>query len=196
MSFLEILLFVFIIIEALQLRQLITASKVNNTLLYDLMHNPKVAGSILRNGFLGMADDIKNSPEYQAKFFDFIQAITSSSYVRLKAQFEAEGINASDIATKIIQDVTNRIKTEPALQEAVLEFIAVAGNVAYSSAINSAKQEITRHVEKQIPVPKKYRWVAEIIDRMKPKQINEVGGSEPAPVVVSGNNRRSKLSQL
>lgn len=153
-------------VEFAELRQLIKASRNTNLILSELVNNPETAGAILRNGFIGMAKDIKRNPEYAGVFFEFISAIFFTGYARLRNDLNGD---MPKIFTEAIIKATDTIKSNPELNEAIFEFIAAAGTVAMAAGRDAAKEEIKNTIDKEIPLPKKYRWVAGIIDKMQAK---------------------------
>lgn len=177
MTLLEILLFVFILIEAWQLRQLIWTSKkavvaTNNTnkLIDDLLHDPKVAGAILLNGFVGMAEGMKDNKKFQSVFFDFMKDIGSQ-------------IQAKIDPSEIILSVCQKMRHNTEFRNEVGDFANYLGENALLSIKTNVKQDLTdsvkKTIEKEIPLPKKYRWAKPYLDDIVKKREE---AKKPEPV--------------
>ena len=181
---------IFILIEAWQLKELIKTGKQTNLVLRQLSTDPDIAGAILRNGVLGMAREIKQNPEMGTAFFEFISAITFQAVDRARSYFDENQEELSEYTTEIIHLALQEMRENKELQEEFFVFCNYAGIAAYSGIEkkfeNQSKdlaKKVKDTIDKEIPVPKKYRWIAEKVDEFLDKKaktpgvIDDNGGS-------------------
>lgn len=176
MTFLEFLILIFIFIEAWQLRQLIWTSRKatdattkTNQLIDDLLNNPKVAGAILLNGIVGMAEGIKGNKKFKEIFDNFMKDVFSM----------IDEIEPS----KIILAITDKMKKDEVFRKEVYDLAANIGRIAAESTTSAAKEEIKdsvkKTIEKEIPLPKKYRWAKPYLDSITGKKENAEAEKKP-----------------
>lgn len=159
---LALVLFVFVLIEAWQLRALLVTSRRQTSLIDQLINDKEVAGSILKNGILGLQDTINDpdNAEQSIDFFNFVTDLANTAWAVVKDQ--GIDIQAKFAMKKATIDFLHDLQADEEFQKELFSFIATAGAVAYSNAISNAKETVKETIKREIPVPKKWRWAYEL----------------------------------
>lgn len=147
---LETILFIFVIIEAWQLRQLILTNRNTNSLIKDLTTNPKIAGAILLNGIYGLSRGLKTNKAYQEE----VSTLVKSMGEIIIDNFEIDGPG-------LVRQTIAKIRDNPDLQKEVFQFVAACAQVASQHVTQDVKEKVKQTIETEIPIPKEYRWIAE-----------------------------------
>lgn len=171
--------------EALQLIYLAYQQKRTADLIDSILHSEKLAGSILKNGFVGMAKELETDEEAQKAFFSLVGA---SGQAVLAAADQNKELIAEIVKAGAIGFANSLSKDEEA-QKAFFSLIAAMGKVGMESAQAQVTEKIEKKIKTEFPVPKKFRW---IYDFLKPK---EVAGPQDGPVPIN-ESKTSKLSPI
>lgn len=70
--------------------------------------------------------------------------------------------NPGELLLKGLHGMADELKDNPEAQAAIFEFVGACGAVAYNTALQAVKGKIADTIKKEIPVPRKYRWLYEI----------------------------------
>lgn len=148
------------VIEIIQTHVLIKQSRRTADVMTQLKEDPAVAGAILTNGIIGMSAAIDANPEYAETFYKFAKQVSAVAIQDLMQDPpQIPPIRA------FIQPFLADLREDADLQREVFEFIAAAGQVAYKHAQNEVKEKVKQTIQREIPVPKKYRWLVELGER-------------------------------
>lgn len=159
----DVLIFIFILIEAWQLRALLTTSRRQTSLIDQLINDKRVAGAILKNGIIGLAESVKQSPEIAKAFFSFMGDVAQQAWANVKDSGVDEAVR--DRIITFLRDM----QADEELQKEVFSFIATAGEVAFRNATNATTDKVKETIKREIPVPRKWRWLYEVYQQEKEK---------------------------
>jgi len=186
-----ILITIFIFIEAWQLRQLIITSRITSVSLQKLTEDPDTAGMILWNGISGMSAHLKSDPA-AAKDYQELMQLTGIMAI------EAAGEHLKPDIIKTIEDSAGRIllgsivnmakqlHDDPEAAKAYSVLVANTGAIAYQAATQTVKDSVKKTIEKEIPVPKEYRWIVEAAKQLTNKDGAATNQAAPAAPAAPG----------
>lgn len=116
-------------------------------------------------------------------FTAIIQCI--EMWILVKNQRETNRIlsNPGQLLLTGVTQMAKELETNEEAQRLFFNLVAASGQIAYSAAVEGAKDKIKSVISKEIPVPKKYRWIYEIGQNFLG---GKKDGASPAPSSPSG----------
>lgn len=141
------------IIQVIEMKILIKNQAQTN---YILSH----PGEMVINGITGLVDELNRDPQKAKQFTGLVKRMGFDAWTRIKDEVNFdEKLNA----------FLSRLRNNPELQREVFDFVTACGIVAAKAGNAAVKEEVSKTIEqtidREIPIPKKYRWLKPIIDK-------------------------------
>lgn len=132
--------------------------------LETLTHDEKIAGQILRNGFVGMSKALREDPEAASEFFGMI----------------------SESGKVVLSESIKRLKEDPQAASEFFSLVYECGKVVFQNSKEVVVDDIKKKIAKEIPVPKKVRWLYNLVkgsgNDNQPAQAANKAGSKLLPL--------------
>lgn len=201
-------------IEVLQWLYMSFQQKRTADLIDGLINDDKIAGKILLNGMKGLTRELE-SPDGQAAYNKFLALSASNLLLGLTKELESkkdlqlafgnllassavtawDSVIPDDLKDKDIGDILidglktgmMRLSQDKDAQAAYETLLLNSSRIM----AETTKREIEKTIDKELPVPKKYRWITAAIEKLSNK-----GQAGNVTTAAKGSDAGSGLSQL
>lgn len=129
----ETLVFVFILVESVQMAGILWNTRQTNKLIRGLMEDPSIGGSVLSNGLHGFIQELAKSKEKQEAFFGLVQIMGQAALEGVRGSTAVKPVKLKGWA-KIFEPLVNSPEVQGMIAEKLGETLKKTGEAGVEQA--------------------------------------------------------------
>lgn len=128
------------VIQCIEMWILIKNQRATN----EILSHP---GDLLMDGIIQFALDLLEDNESRTTFFQFVNACGAAATPQIK---------------ELMISFLKELGEDETAQKAFFDFMEDVGAAAYKNTVETMKTKVKDTIKKEIPVPRKHRWIIEL----------------------------------